>query len=93
MSASKKMRGTKRKKEKKASAKAEASKDRIRVELLNYKRLLPGTKILCNIQAIHPLALVVSMCDQMLGHIPVTSVSEKLTERLQNALDQDDEDD
>ena len=33
------------------------------------------------------------MCDQMLGHIPVTSVSEKLTERLQNALDQDDEDD
>lgn len=93
MSASKKMRGTKRKKEKKASVKAEASKDRIRVELLNYKRLLPGTKILCNIQAIHPLALVVSMCDQMLGHIPVTSVSEKLTERLQNALDQDDEDD
>ena len=91
LSASKNMRGTKRKKEKKVSTKADASKDRIRVELLNYKRLLPGTKILCNIQAIHPLALVVSMCDQMLGHIPVTSVSEKLTERLQNALDQDEE--
>ena len=64
-----------------------APTDRQRVELLNYKRLLPGTKMLCCVLAVHPLAIVVSMCDQLLGHVPVTSVSRQLTERLQAALD------
>ncbi|WFC98207.1 rRNA biogenesis protein rrp5 [Malassezia yamatoensis] len=63
--------------------------DKVRVEMLNYKRLVPGTKMLCNVLAVHPLALVVSMCDQLLGHIPVTSISSKLTQRLQDALDED----
>ena len=47
--------------------------------------------MLCCVLAVHPLAIVVSMCDQLLGHVPVTSVSEKLTDRLQRTLD-DDED-
>lgn len=78
-----------RTKAKKAAEMPQVPTDRQRVELLNYKRLLPGTKMLCNVLAVHPLAVVVSMCDQLLGHIPVTSVSRQLTERLQAALDED----
>jgi len=74
----------------KKAAETPARNDRQRVELLNYKRLLPGTKMLCNVLAVHPLAIVVSMCDQLLGHVPVTSVSRQLTERLQAALDDED---
>ncbi|PKI86015.1 rRNA biogenesis protein rrp5 [Malassezia vespertilionis] len=66
------------------------AKEMFRIETLNYRRLVPGTKMLCNILAVHPLALVVSMCDQMLGHIPVTAVSGRLTDRLQAALDDED---
>ncbi|KAI3625962.1 hypothetical protein CBS9595_001323 [Malassezia furfur] len=66
-------------------------KEKTRVEMLNYKRLIPGTKMLCNVLAVHPLALVVSMCDQLLGHIPVTSVSARLTDRLQRALDEEED--
>lgn len=83
--------GKQRKKTKKEERKRDVPKDRVRVELLNYKRLMPGTKILCNVLAVHPLAVVVSMCDQLLGHVPVTSVSQTLTERLQRALDDEDE--
>lgn len=79
-----------RAKAKKAAKTApDAPVDRQRVELLNYKRLLPGTKMLCCVLAVYPLAIVVSMCDQLVGHIPVTSVSRQLTERLQAALDED----
>ncbi|WFD18124.1 rRNA biogenesis protein rrp5 [Malassezia caprae] len=75
----------------KKAAETPTPSDRQRVELLNYKRLLPGTKMLCSVLAVHPLAIVVSMCDQLLGHVPVTSVSRQLTERLQAALDDEDE--
>ncbi|WFD37443.1 rRNA biogenesis protein rrp5 [Malassezia japonica] len=83
----------KAKKAKQTRGAPEAPKDKTRVEMLNYKRLLPGTKMLCNVLAVHPLALVVSMCDQLVGHIPVTSVSARLTDRLQKALDEEDVDD
>ncbi|WFD29443.1 rRNA biogenesis protein rrp5 [Malassezia sp. CBS 17886] len=72
------------------AARAAADKDAgVRVELLNYKRLTPGTKVLGSVLAVHPLAVVVSLCDQLVGHVPVTSISDTLTQRLQNALDTD----
>ena len=87
-----KTKSTTQKKNRKTEAKTDVPKDRVRVELLNYKRLLPGTKVFGTILAIHPLALVVSICDQLLAHVPVTSVSNRLTDRLQSALDEEEKD-
>ena len=77
-------------KAKRTAADSGTSRDVPRIELLNYKRLTPGTRLLCNVLAVHPLALVVSMCDQLVGHVPVTHISQAHTERLQSALDQED---
>ncbi|CDU23309.1 related to RRP5-processing of pre-ribosomal RNA [Sporisorium scitamineum] len=71
-------------------------KDHNRIEHINYKRLIPGSRLLCSVLAIHPLAVVVSLPNQMLGHIPVTQISPQFTHRLQAAADaaaEDDEDD
>ena len=87
-----KTKSTTQKKNRKTEAKTDVPKDRVRVELLNYKRLLSGTKVFGTILAIHPLALVVSICDQLLAHVPVTSVSNRLTDRLQSALDEEEKD-
>lgn len=65
------------------------SPDAPRVELLNYKRLVPGTRVLASVLAVHPLALVVSYADQLVGHVPVTHISAAFSERMQRALDAD----
>lgn len=67
-------------------------KDHIRIEHINYKRLIPGSRLLCSVLAIHPLAVVVSLPNQMLGHIPVTQISSQFTQRLQAAADANAED-
>lgn len=74
----------------KEGAKAEL---KTRVEALNYKRLLPGTRLLATILAVHPLALVVSLPNQLLGHVPITHISQPLTARLHQAADDSDDDD
>lgn len=63
-----------------------------RIEVLNYKRLTVGTRLLCSVLAVHPLAVVVSLPDQLLGHIPITNISETFTQRLEGMTDSDDED-
>lgn len=58
-----------------------------RIEHINYKRLVPGSRLLCSVLAIHPIAVVVSLPNQMLGHIPATQISPQFTHRLQVAAD------
>ncbi|KAJ1027850.1 hypothetical protein NDA13_003303 [Ustilago tritici] len=72
---------------------AAEKKDHIRIEHINYKRLIPGSRLLCSVLAIHPLAVVVSLPNQMLGHIPVTQISSQFTQRLQAAANANAEDD
>lgn len=70
-----------------ASATQPQNKDFNRIEHVNYKRLIPGSRLLCSVLAIHPLAVVVSLPNQMLGHVPVTHISPQFTHRLQAAAD------
>ncbi|CEH13982.1 rRNA processing protein Rrp5 [Ceraceosorus bombacis] len=65
--------------------------DRTRVEHLNYKRLSPGSRMLCTVLAVHPLALIVSLPNQLLGHIPLTNISSILNERLKAAAEESDD--
>ncbi|KAF8274016.1 nucleic acid-binding protein [Lactarius quietus] len=62
----------------------------IRIEHLNYKRMVAGMKILAQIVSIEPLALVVSLPNQLYGHVPITQISYEFTSALES-MDADDE--
>ena len=91
--------GTQAKRQKTKSAPtqdADDKQDTIRVEHLNYKRLTPGMRVLAQVTHVLPLALVLSLPNQLLGHVPITRISKELTARLesmgQNDSDADDSD-
>ncbi|KAI0046598.1 nucleic acid-binding protein [Auriscalpium vulgare] len=66
--------------------------DAVRVEHLNYKRISVGMKIMGQILSIQPLVLVVSLPNQLLGHIPITQISTELTRALETMdMDSDDQ--
>ncbi|KAH8119935.1 hypothetical protein DFH11DRAFT_1557375 [Phellopilus nigrolimitatus] len=78
---------------KKSSAMQQTSKGTtVRVEQLNYKRIATGMKLLCQIVAVYPFILIVSLPNQLLGHIPITHISSHLTSVLE-AADADDSED
>ncbi|KAG7099001.1 hypothetical protein E1B28_000886 [Marasmius oreades] len=58
--------------------------DRVRIEHLNYKRITIGMKIFGQIISIQPLALVLSLPNQLFGHVPITNISSQLTTSLEN---------
>ncbi|KAG8885477.1 rRNA biogenesis protein rrp5 [Tulasnella sp. 332] len=55
------------------------------IHSLTYKNIIPDVKILCCVISVKPLALVVSLPGQLVGHIPVTHVSSTYTARLASA--------
>lgn len=50
-----------------------------------------GMKILGQVISIQPLALIISLPNQLVAHVPITNISTQLTDLLEN-MDQDDED-
>ncbi|EPQ61392.1 hypothetical protein GLOTRDRAFT_124234 [Gloeophyllum trabeum ATCC 11539] len=81
----------KRKSELKAKHKSEEGNGgTIRPEHLNYKRITPGMKLYGQIFSVQPLALVVSLPNQLWAHVPITQISSQLTSRLEK-LDEDEE--
>lgn len=85
--------GKSHKKKSKSDAKNKASvtpkKDYIRIEHLNHKRIVPGMKLLGQIASIQPLALIVSLPNQLMGHVPITQVTTQLNNRLESMHEQE----
>lgn len=73
------------------AARAERDKDTIRVEELSYKRLVAGTLVLGRVHTVLPLHLVVSLPNNLLGHVPITEVSSTLTAALNREMNDDDD--
>ncbi|KAI0375236.1 hypothetical protein BV20DRAFT_934020 [Pilatotrama ljubarskyi] len=75
----------------KASDKDGRKTSGIRIEHLNYKvrtlRVAVGMKILGQVVAVEPLALIVSLPNQLFAHVPITQVSTQLTHILENMDD------
>ncbi|PFH54835.1 hypothetical protein AMATHDRAFT_72594 [Amanita thiersii Skay4041] len=57
--------------------------EKIRIEHLSYKRLSVGMKILGQIVSVQPLALIVSLPNQLFAHIPITNISPQYTSLLE----------
>lgn len=62
-----------------------------RIELLNYKRLAVDTRLFCSVLAVHPLAIILSLPNQLLGHVPITNISKELTDRLEKSAEDEEE--
>ncbi|KAI9444728.1 nucleic acid-binding protein [Lactarius indigo] len=90
----KKTKKTRRKSDVKGKGKAvddgEKKANSIRIEHLNYKRIAVGMKILAQIVSIEPLALVVSLPNQLYGYVPITQITSEFTSALES-MDADDE--
>ncbi|KFG82729.1 putative rRNA biogenesis protein RRP5 [Metarhizium anisopliae] len=78
----------------KRSAENKDSEDFVKVESLNFKKLVKGSLVLGKITRINNLDLEVALPNNLTGHVSVVAVSEQLTNRVQEAADeQDDEED
>lgn len=71
-------------------AKGEKS-ETVRVEHLNYKRVVVGMKILGQVVSVQPLALIISLPNQLFAHVPITEISTQLTGLLESMEDDDDD--
>lgn len=59
-------------------------------DLTTMQRMNIGMKILGQIISIEPLALIVSLPNQLFGHVPITNISSQLTSLLEN-MDEDEQ--
>ncbi|WBW74778.1 U3 snoRNP-associated protein Rrp5 [Schizosaccharomyces osmophilus] len=79
------------KKKKKNTTKATSSNEdelsSVSIESLKYKSLIPGTLILGQVSQINTLDIAVSLPNGLSGYVPITSISEKLSQRLENLDD------
>ncbi|KAK4152072.1 hypothetical protein C8A00DRAFT_35248 [Chaetomidium leptoderma] len=57
--------------------------DEVKVEGLNFKRLVKGSLVLGTVCAINLLDIAIALPNNLVGHVPITAISESLTQRLQ----------
>ncbi|TGJ82936.1 hypothetical protein E0Z10_g5830 [Xylaria hypoxylon] len=87
---------SKRKKSKTTKTKlsngARSAEDVVRIESLNYQRLVKGSLVLGQVTEIHPLQVVLALPNSLSGHVPITSISNLLSERVAAEAEAPDED-
>ncbi|KFY46775.1 hypothetical protein V494_00331 [Pseudogymnoascus sp. VKM F-4513 (FW-928)] len=85
--------GGKKRKQKSKGAKNENVKadedDNIRIEGLSYKRLVPGSLVLGQVSKINIHDIALSLPNNLTGYVPLTSISGKLTERVEKMVAED----
>ncbi|KAG1141218.1 hypothetical protein G6F37_005560 [Rhizopus arrhizus] len=90
--AKKKRKPNKKQKTAEVSTKTEKPKsDKVHIEQLTFKKLTVGTCLLGCISRINELELFVSLPHQLVGVIPITEVSDALSDIIQRIADEDDE--
>ncbi|PQE33437.1 rRNA biogenesis rrp5 protein [Rutstroemia sp. NJR-2017a WRK4] len=70
-------------KSKKASGNAEPEEDAVKIEGLSYKRLVPGSLVLGQVSQINVTDIALSLPNNLTGYVPITSISDKITERIE----------
>ncbi|KKK23556.1 hypothetical protein P175DRAFT_0471469 [Aspergillus ochraceoroseus IBT 24754] len=87
---------TQKRKKGKKNAKQDAQDKGVRIEGLSFKRLAPGTMVLGQVSSISAHDIGISLPNNLVGYVPLTSVSrifeQKVEEMLKKDGDEDDED-
>lgn len=76
-----------------STARPEAKEKGVRIEGLSYKRLLPGSMVLGQVSQINRYDVALSLANNLTGYLPVTSVSDSLTAKLERLADDNKESD
>ena len=87
---------TKRKSKTKGASRAtdlQAEQKLVRIEGLSYKRLAPGTIVLGQVAQINQYDVALSLPNNLTGYVPVTSISDQLTTRVEDIMEKGDESD
>ncbi|KAI1815861.1 nucleic acid-binding protein [Poronia punctata] len=69
------------------------SEDSVKVESLNYQRLVKGSLVLGQVAEIQPLQVIFALPNNLSGHVPITSISDIINQRVAaeaEALEDDD---
>jgi rRNA biogenesis protein RRP5 len=82
----------KRKKGKDARSAVPESKERIeKIEGLSYKRLVSGSLVLGQITQVTSRDLTLALPNNLIGHVPLTAISDQLTKRVEKLLEADED--
>ncbi|KAI0127798.1 hypothetical protein BJ170DRAFT_733416 [Xylariales sp. AK1849] len=74
------------------SIKSRPQEDIVKIESLNYKRLVKGSLVLGQVIEINTLDLALALPNNLVGHVSITSISDTLNERIAaEAADGEDE--
>lgn len=76
-------------KAKKGGEAAADTEDTIKIEGLNYKRLHPGSLVLGVVSQINAHDIAVALPNNLTGYIPITSISDKVTQRIEKMAEED----
>jgi rRNA biogenesis protein RRP5 len=68
---------------------ADAADVGAKIEGLSYKRLLPGSLVLGQVSQINPHDIALALPNNLTGYIPLTSISEKLTQKVEKMVADD----
>lgn len=79
----------KSRKEKARKKKSEVEGPEIRIGGLSYKRITTGSLVLGQISAISNRSLTVGLPNNLVGFVPLTSISSQLSDKVQSLLDND----
>ena len=82
-----KKRSSKKSKQKTKSLTDKSKRD-LRIEGLNYKRIVPGSIILGQVSSINARDVSVSLPNNLTGFVPLTSISSQLTSKIETLLNE-----
>lgn len=88
-----KQRKKKQRKDKTRSETSVTQSAEIQIGGLSYKRITTGSLILGRVTSISARALTVALPNNLIGYVPLTSISPQLSEKIQALLDQDEDKD
>ncbi|CAG8925407.1 unnamed protein product [Penicillium salamii] len=83
----------KKTKGKKSAGKESDDKQDVRIEGLSFKRIVPGAMILGQVSSINAHDLCLSLPNNLVGYVPLTSISKGLEDKIEKMLNDDAEDD
>ncbi|KAI8966758.1 nucleic acid-binding protein [Daldinia sp. FL1419] len=75
------------------SGKSHQEEESTKVESLNYKRLVKSSLVLGQVAEINPLELILSLPNNLSGHVPITAISDVLNEKIAAEAANEEDDD
>ncbi|CZR57375.1 related to ribosomal RNA processing protein RRP5 [Phialocephala subalpina] len=90
----KKQKSKSRGKGKKTTEQTEPEEESVKIEGLSYKRIVPGSLVLGQVSQINDHDIALSLPNNLTGYVPITSISDRITERIEAiAVKEDSEED